>query len=227
MKTINIAIDGPSGAGKSTIAKDLARRFCFEYVDTGAIYRTVGYYFIQQHMEPTDAIMDKVMDEMDIKVLYEDHVQKVFLNGEDVSGMIRSSEASKMASCVSAFAKVREKLLSLQRDIAAQNNVIMDGRDIGTTILPQADLKIYLTASVEARALRRYRDLKASGETIALEQVKEDIKKRDDHDMHREISPLKQAEDAILVDTSDLTLEESIDKVADLIRGHGLCGGTI
>ena len=132
-----------------------------------------------------------------------------------------------MASCVSAFAKVREKLLSLQRDIAAQNNVIMDGRDIGTTILPQADLKIYLTASVEARALRRYRDLKTSGETITLEQVKEDIKKRDDHDMHREISPLKQAEDAILVDTSDLTLEESIDKVADLIRRHGLCGGTI
>lgn len=225
VKTINIAIDGPSGAGKSSVAKEVARIFHFEYVDTGAIYRTVGYYFILNHMEPTDKTVAEHMDKIDIKVVYENHIQKVMLNGVDVSDKIRTPEASMMASKVSAFSLVREKLLSVQRDIALVNNVIMDGRDIGTTILPQADLKIFLTASVSSRAERRYRELIAQGEQVSLAAVEEDIQKRDYHDSHRQISPLKQAEDAILIDTSDLSLAESVETVAHLIRRNVVCGG--
>jgi cytidylate kinase len=227
VKTINIAIDGPSGAGKSTIAKEAAKLFGFAYVDTGALYRSIGYYFIMHEIEPNEDTIHVNINDIHIKVTYENFVQKVFLNDEDVSEKIRTPHASMMASKVSAFPAVREKLLSIQREIAMNNNVIMDGRDIGTTILPHADLKIYITASVTDRAKRRFDELQMHGEDVSLFEVEEDIQKRDYDDSHRAVSPLRKAKDAILIDTSGNTLEQSISAVVGLIRRHTKCGGTI
>jgi len=227
LKTINIAIDGPSGAGKSTIAKEAAKLFGFAYVDTGALYRSIGYYFILHDVEPSEDTIRENMDHIHIEVTYQNFVQQVFLNNEDVSEKIRTPQASMMASKVSAYPAVREKLLSIQRDIAAANNVVMDGRDIGTTILPHADLKIYLTASVADRAKRRFDELQMRGEEVSLSSVEHDIEKRDYDDSHRAVSPLRKAEDAILIDTSGYTLEKSINTVVDLIRRQTKCGGII
>ncbi|MBO6114942.1 MAG: (d)CMP kinase [Lachnospiraceae bacterium] len=215
---MNVAIDGPAGAGKSTIAKLVADKKGYIYVDTGAMYRSIALYIIKNEIDSDDD--DNVRaacDNIDIKIKYVDKVQHIYLNDEDVSTAIRREEVGNIASKVAAKKVVREKLLNLQRDIAKENDVIMDGRDIGTFVLPNAELKIYLTASVYTRAKRRYDQLVEKGENPNLEKIEEDIEKRDYQDMHREIAPLKQAEDAILVDSSDMTIEEVVDKIISLI----------
>ena len=198
---INIAIDGPAGAGKSSTAKLIAKKLGYIYVDTGALYRTVGLYSIRKGIDTKDA--EKViatLPDIKVEIRFVDGAQHVFLNGEDVSDAIRTPEASMGASNVSAIPKVREFLFDLQRNIAAENNCIMDGRDIGTVVLPNADVKIFLTASVEERATRRYKEMLEKGESADYDDILEDIKKRDYQDSHREIAPLKQADDAIFVD---------------------------
>ncbi len=215
---MNVAIDGPAGAGKSTIAKLVADKKGYIYVDTGAMYRSIALYIIKNEIDSDDD--DNVRaacDNIDIKIKYVDKVQHIYLNDEDVSTAIRREEVGNIASKVAAKKVVREKLLNLQRDIAKENDVIMDGRDIGTFVLPNAELKIYLTASVYTRAKRRYDQLVEKGENPNLGKIEEDIEKRDYQDMHREIAPLKQAEDAILVDSSDMTIEEVVDKIISLI----------
>lgn len=215
---MNIAIDGPAGAGKSTIAKLVADKKGFIYVDTGAMYRSIALYIIENDIDSDneDAIK-AACDNIDINIKYVDKVQHIYLNGEDVSTAIRREEVGNMASKVATKKVVREKLLNLQRELAASNDVIMDGRDIGTFVLPNAELKIYLTASVYTRAKRRFDQLVEKGETPDLGKIEEDIEKRDYQDMHRDIAPLKQAEDAILIDTSDMTIEEVVDKIISLI----------
>lgn len=215
---MNIAIDGPAGAGKSTIAKLVADKKGFIYVDTGAMYRSIALYIIENDIDSDneDAIK-AACDNIDINIKYVDRVQHIYLNGEDVSTAIRREEVGNMASKVATKKVVREKLLNLQRELAASNDVIMDGRDIGTFVLPNAELKIYLTASVYTRAKRRFDQLVEKGETPDLGKIEEDIEKRDYQDMHRDIAPLKQAEDAILIDTSDMTIEEVVDKIISLI----------
>ena len=210
----NIAIDGPAGAGKSTIAKKAAAKLGFIYVDTGAMYRAMALYFIRHGIAKEDeaAIGDALRD-IDISIRYEDGAQQVILNGENVSGLIRTEEVGNMASASSAYGAVREKLLELQRSLARSSNVIMDGRDIGTCVLPQADTKIYLTASSRVRAMRRYKELQEKGQMCNLEEIEQDIIERDYRDMHREIAPLKQAEDAVLVDTSDMDIDEVVDAI--------------
>ena len=215
---MNIAIDGPAGAGKSTIAKLVADKKGFIYVDTGAMYRSIALYIIENDIDSDneDAIKT-ACDNIDINIKYVDGVQHIYLNGEDVSTAIRREEVGNMASKAATKKVVREKLLNLQRELAESNDVIMDGRDIGTFVLPNAELKIYLTASVYTRAKRRYDQLVEKGETPDLGKIEEDIEKRDYQDMHRDIAPLKQAEDAILIDTSDMTIEEVVDKIISLI----------
>ncbi|MCR4674435.1 MAG: (d)CMP kinase [Lachnospiraceae bacterium] len=215
----NVAIDGPAGAGKSTIAKRLAKELDFIYVDTGAMYRGIALYMIQNGIDGNneDAV-SKEVENVNVSIAYEKGAQKVLLNGEDVSGKIRTEEVSAMASKTSAYKAVREKLLDLQRDMASQNNVLMDGRDIGTTILPNADVKIYLTASVETRAKRRYDEYIAKGESCDLKAIEEDIKTRDHNDMTREISPLKKAEDAIEVDSSYMTIDEVVEEIKTICK---------
>ena len=216
---INIAIDGPAGAGKSSTAKLVAKKLGYIYVDTGALYRTVGLYSIRKGIDTKDA--EKVIATLpDIKVelKFVDGAQHVFLNGEDVSEDIRTPEASMGASNVSAIPKVREFLFDLQRSIAAENNCIMDGRDIGTVVLPNADVKIFLTTSVEERANRRYKEMLEKGEEADYNDILEDIKKRDYQDSHREVAPLKQADDAVLADTSKLDFEQSVELVCSLIK---------
>ncbi|MBS5064288.1 MAG: (d)CMP kinase [Hungatella hathewayi] len=219
----NIAIDGPAGAGKSTIAKKAAAKLGFIYVDTGAMYRAMALYFIRHGIAKEDeaAIGDALRD-IDISIRYEDGAQQVILNGENVSGLIRTEEVGNMASASSAYGAVREKLLELQRSLARSSNVIMDGRDIGTCVLPQADTKIYLTASSRVRAMRRYKELNEKGQMCNLEEIEQDIIERDYRDMHREIAPLKQAEDAVLVDTSDMDIDEVVDAIIDLAVERGL-----
>ncbi len=217
-KNINIAIDGPSGAGKSTLAKAFAAKHGYIYVDTGALYRSIGLYAQRNGVKldnPSQTI--KLLCSIDLKLVYENGVQKVILNGEDVSGYIRTPEISMYASAVSALPEVRAFLLDLQRNIASENNVVMDGRDIGTVILPNADVKIFLTASSQARARRRYLELCEKGIKTTLEDVLSDMKTRDDNDSTRKIAPAIPAEDAIMFDNSDSTVEETIIRLEKVI----------
>lgn len=208
----NIAIDGPAGAGKSTIARALAKRLSYIYVDTGAMYRAMALYLLREGISAEDSgRIEEACERVDISIIYEDNVQKVLLNGEDVSSLIRSEEVGNMASRSAQNGRVREKLVELQRQLASKTDVVMDGRDIGTCVLPGADVKIYLTASVHTRAVRRYKEYLEKGMEADLAQIEEDIEKRDHQDMNREISPLKKAEDAVLLDSSDMTIEEVLD----------------
>lgn len=215
----NIAIDGPAGAGKSTIAKKVAKELSFIYVDTGAIYRAMAYYLLSQGIkgDEQEAIAEKCQG-ADISIEYKDGEQIVILNGENVNGVIRTEEVGNMASVSSANPKVREHLLKLQRTLAASNDVVMDGRDIGTTILPDAEVKIYLTASPETRAKRRALEYEQKGIACDINQICQDIVARDLRDMNREISPLKQAEDAVLVDSSEMGIDEVVNAILHVYR---------
>ena len=215
----NIAIDGPAGAGKSTIAKQLAKELSFIYVDTGAMYRSMALYFMRNDIAKEDeAAISDACKTVEVSIAYENGEQQVLLNGENVSKEIRKEEVGKMASATSVYKEVRKKLVELQQKLAADKDVIMDGRDIGTCVLPNAQVKIYLTASVETRAERRYQELQEKGAACDLEVIKKDIADRDYQDMHREISPLKQAEDAILVDSSDMGIEEVVETIKNIYR---------
>ena len=219
MKTFSIAIDGPAGAGKSTVAKRLAKDLGYCYVDTGAIYRTVAYFLDLLGVSPKDVDgVERYIDELTINIEYDaDGVQHMIMNGMDVSGEIRTQDISQKASLVSAHAVVREVLLDMQRSVARENNVIMDGRDIGTVVLPDADVKIFLTASPEVRAKRRTDELIAKGQKAVYDTILKEIIQRDYQDTHRPIAPLKQADDAVLVDTSDLNIEEVLAAIKAIV----------
>lgn len=221
--SFSIAIDGPAGAGKSTIAKQIAKKMNLIYVDTGAMYRAMALYLIRENVkaEETGKISEKCKS-ADITIRYEDGVQVVYLNGENVNPYLRTEEVGQMASASSVNGDVRKKLVQLQQKLASEAEVIMDGRDIGTVVLPNADVKIYLTASVEVRAKRRYEELIAKGEQWDLEEIKKEIAERDHRDMTREISPLRQAEDAILLDTSYMGIEDVIDAIMKICEEKGL-----
>ena len=214
-----ISIDGPAGAGKSTIAKKVAKTKGFIYVDTGAMYRAMAYYLLAEKVNPENAkeIEDKCQG-ADITIQYVGGEQVVLLNGANVNGVLRTEEVGNMASTTSKNPKVRERLTQLQKELAAKNDVVMDGRDIGTCVLPNADVKIYLTASSAVRAKRRFDELTAKGESCDIKKIEEDIVKRDQQDMSREIAPLKQAEDAHLVDSSYMTIEEVVQKILSLCK---------
>lgn len=220
MKVINVAIDGPAGAGKSTISRKAASELGFIYIDTGALYRTVGLNALRLGVDVNDpkAVESTLTHELRVELRFIDGEQRMFLCGEDVSDKIRTPEASSAASKVSAVPSVRAYLFDLQKKLAAENNCIMDGRDIGTVVLPEADVKIFLTASPQARAQRRYLELKEKGLDVNLDDVLSDMIKRDYDDSHRAIAPLKQAEDAVLADTSELDLQQSIDLVINIIK---------
>ena len=206
-----IAVDGPSGAGKSTMVKAIAGKLGYVYVDTGAIYRSVGLYAARLGIAREDvAELIPHLDEIGVALAYEEGQQKIYLNGEDVTGKIRTPEISLYASAVSALPEVRKKLLSLQRDLAKTNNVIMDGRDIGTVVLPDADVKIFLTASAEERARRRYAELREKGMDVTYEKTLEEVKERDANDENRAVAPLRPAADAVIVDTTGRDIEESL-----------------
>ena len=219
MRFMNVAIDGPAGAGKSTIAKACAKELGYIYVDTGAMYRGIALYMVDHKIRPTDieAVKQALLD-VNVTLRYEDGKQLLIVNGQDVSDRIRTPEVSAAASLFSAIPEVRKALLDLQHDIAEKNNVLMDGRDIGTVILPQAQVKIYLDASPEIRGKRRYDELVLKGESVVLEDIIEDVKQRDYQDMHRETSPLKKADDAIVVDSSYMTIDEVQNKIVSLVR---------
>lgn len=221
-KTYSIAIDGPAGAGKSTIARRLAAELGYCYVDTGAIYRTVAYFLDLWGVSPKDVDgVRRYIDELTVEIEYDETgSQHMIMNGMDVTKDIRTQEISQKASLVSAHKEVRDMLLDMQRDVARKHNVIMDGRDIGTTVLPHADLKIYLTATPEDRARRRFDEYLSKGVSVDYDKLLNDIKQRDYDDSHREISPLRRAEDAKLVDTSGNTLEESLELMEAMIRRH-------
>lgn len=212
--SMNIAIDGPAGAGKSTIAKRLAKKLGFIYVDTGAMYRAMAYYFLQHDIDAKDekAIAAACLD-VDVTITYENGEQQVLLNGENVNGVIRNEEVGNMASSTSVYPVVRKKLVELQRQLAKSADVIMDGRDIGTCVLPDAQVKIYLTASSATRAKRRFDELSEKGVSCDLAEIEKDIIDRDYRDMHRETSPLRQAEDAVLVDSSEMNIDEVVDAI--------------
>ena len=212
---VSIAIDGPAGAGKSTIAKRVAKEKGYIYVDTGAMYRGLAIHFLKKGISPEDKeAVAKACIDADVSIVYENGVQQVYLNGENITGMLRTEEVGNMASMTSAIPEVRGKLLELQRTLAREKDVIMDGRDIGTHVLPDADVKIYLTASVEIRAKRRYKELVEKGVQCDLKEIEKDIEERDYRDMTRKIAPLKKAEDAILVDSSDMTLKEVVNTIS-------------
>lgn len=215
----NIAIDGPAGAGKSTIAKKLAADLGYVYVDTGAMYRAMAYYFLQNNISADDeTAISAACPNVNVTIEYKDGVQQVILNGENVNGVIRNEEVGNMASATSVYPAVRTKLVELQRELAAKQNVIMDGRDIGTVVLPDANVKIYLTASSKVRAQRRYDELTAKGEKCDFDAIEKDIIDRDYRDMHRETSPLKQAEDAVLLDSSDLDIDGVVARMKEIIK---------
>ncbi len=215
---INVAIDGPAGAGKSTVAKAAAKELGFIYVDTGALYRTIALSAVRNGVINDNEKIIEMLSSITVELGHEGGAQRVYLNGEDVSELIRTPEISMGASNVSAIPKVREFLLELQRDIARKNNVIMDGRDIATVVLPNADVKIFLFASPECRAQRRYKELIEKGESVMYEDVLNDVNQRDYQDSHREIAPLKPSEDSIMCDTSELTLEESIQAIVNIVK---------
>lgn len=218
MDNISVAIDGPVGAGKSTIARAAAEKLGYIYCDTGALYRAVALYCVRTGVDlKSPAEIAEKLPEIKAEIRLVEGVQRVFLNGEDVSDSIRTPEVSMAASAVSAVSEVRATLLDIQRNIAAANNVIMDGRDIGTVVLPNANVKIFLTAAAEIRAKRRYDELCAKGERVSFEEVLDDLNKRDYNDSHREIAPLKQAEDAVLADTSGMDFEQSVELVCGII----------
>lgn len=218
---ISIAIDGPSGAGKSTISRTVAGKLGYLYVDTGALYRTIGLYVLRNGSDPkNEQQVQTLLPQLQVNMGYQDGIQQMFLQGENVTDQIRTPEVSMAASGVSAHSCVRAYLLDLQRRLARENNVIMDGRDIGTVVLPDADVKIFLTASSAVRAKRRFNELIAKGEDITYEKVLDDVEKRDYADSHRAISPLKQAEDAIIADTSELNFEESVALIQKIIAQH-------
>ena len=216
----SIAIDGPAGAGKSSIAKALSKRLGYIYIDTGAMYRAVALFFLENNVaDGTDSRIESLLDKLEISIKYEDGAQKVILNGEDVTGKLRLEEIGKLASKFSAIGIVREKLVALQRKLAQKENVVMDGRDIGTVVLPNANLKIYLSASSKVRAKRRYLELLEKGHTdLDINEIEDEIIKRDEADMNREISPLKQADDAYYLDSSDMTLEEVVSKILSMVK---------
>ena len=212
-------VTGPAGAGKSSIAKLVAQKLSFVYFDTGAMYRTIALYALEHQINPArEEDVVAVLDKIQITLSHEDGEQEIFLNGTNVSKDIRREEVGKNASTVAKYAAVRQKLVSLQQEIAADMDVIMDGRDIGTVVLPNAEVKIYLTASANVRAKRRYKELQEKGESCDLTQIEKDIIARDEQDMNREISPLRQAEDAVLVDSSDMTIEEVVNCLIDIIK---------
>ncbi len=215
----SIAIDGPSGAGKSTISKAVAKKLGYLYVDTGAIYRTVGVFVRTHGVDPRDAEnVAALLPQIKIEMRHVEGVQRMYLNGADVTETIREHEISRYASDVSAIPAVRAFLLEMQRKFAQTNNVIMDGRDIGTVVLPNATVKIFLTATAEDRAQRRYLELRAKGSDIAYEQVLEDMKRRDENDSTRALAPLKAADDAVLLDTTGFELEQSISAITELVE---------
>lgn len=216
---MNVAIDGPAGAGKSTIARAAAKKLGFIYVDTGALYRAVGVYSLRNGLDTENPeTVEGTLPHIQVELQFQDGVQHVLLNGEDVSEEIRTPQASMAASAVSAVPAVRRFLFDLQREIAAKNDCIMDGRDIGTVVLPQAEVKIFLTASPETRAMRRFKELQEKGAPDTYEAVLADLKQRDYNDAHRAVAPLKPAEDSVLVDTSALTLPQSVEKVIEVIK---------
>lgn len=215
----NVAIDGPAGAGKSTIARQVAKKEGFIYVDTGAMYRAMAYYLLQQGIDGSDSeAISRSCADADISLRYENGEQVVLLNGENVNGVIRTEEVSRMASVSSTNPDVRVRLVQLQQKLAAANDVVMDGRDIGTCVLPGADVKVFLTASASVRAKRRFLELQAKGENADLATIEADIRERDHRDMTREHSPLKQAEDAVLLDSSDMTIEQVVDAIMQMIE---------
>lgn len=216
----SIAIDGPAGAGKSSIAKALSKRLGYIYIDTGAMYRAVALFFLENNVaDGTDSRIESLLDKLEISIKYEDGAQKVILNGEDVTGKLRLEEIGKLASKFSAIGIVREKLVALQRKLAQKENVVMDGRDIGTVVLPNANLKIYLSASSKVRAKRRYLELLEKGHTdLDINDIEDEIIKRDEADMNRKISPLKQADDAYYLDSSDITFEEVVSKILSMVK---------
>lgn len=216
----NIAIDGPAGAGKSTIARLLAKRKGYVYVDTGAMYRALALYFLEQGIRPEDreAVVDTCR-KAEVAISYENGVQQIYLNRRNVTSQIREEAVGNMASVTSAIPEVRARLLDLQRQLAKEQDVVMDGRDIGTYVLPEAQVKVYLTASVETRADRRYKELTEKGVSCDYEEIARDIQERDERDMNREVAPLRQAEDAVLVDSSDMTIEEVVEKIEGLCEG--------
>jgi len=213
----NIAIDGPAGAGKSTIAKLVAKKKGFIYVDTGAMYRAMALYLIRRGVRAEEREkIEEVCKEADITIEYKNGEQIVLLNGENVNGLIRTEEVGNMASASSSNSEVRKKMVQIQKELAKKADVVMDGRDIGTCVLPDADVKVYLTANVEVRAMRRYKELQGKEIVCDIEKIKADIAKRDHMDMTRETSPLKQAEDAVLIDSSEMTIEEVAEKIIAL-----------
>lgn len=215
---ISIAIDGPSGSGKSTISKEVAQKLGFLHIDTGALYRAIAYYVLENKI-PVDKVPE-VLNKINIDLKFQDGKQLVFLNGKNVSGKIRTPEISALTSQISKIKEVREFLLKTQRNLSKENNVIMDGRDIGTTVLPDAKVKIFLTASSETRAKRRHLQLLQSGVNCEYSEILKNVIERDNQDMNRKISPLKKADDAILLDTSNLTFSESIDKIVEIIKSN-------
>ena len=215
----NIAIDGPAGAGKSTIAKRLAKELGYVYVDTGAMYRAMAYYFLKNQVDTNnEEAIAKACPNVNVTIAYQDGEQQVLLNGENVNGVIRKEEVGKTASTTSVYPVVRAKLMDLQRELAMKENVIMDGRDIGTVVLPNADVKIFLTASSKVRAKRRYDELTEKGVECDFDEIEKDIIDRDYRDMHRETAPLKQAEDAILLDSSELDIDGVVNRMKEIIK---------
>ena len=224
----NIAIDGPAGAGKSTVAKQLAKNLGYIYVYTGAMYRAMALYFLRKGIDKDDAgAIEAACEGVEISLEYKDGAQQIILNGENVTSLIRTEEVGNMASFTSVYAPVRRKLVELQRKLAQRKDVVMDGRDIGTCVLPDANLKVYLTAGSRVRAIRRYKELQEKNVDCSLEEIEKDIIERDYRDMHREIAPLAQAEDAVLLDSSEMTLEEVLCEMESLVEdagSKGCCG---
>ena len=216
----NIAIDGPAGAGKSTIAKKVAKELSYIYVDTGAMYRAMALFFLREGIPPEEeAAVSEACGRIAVTLSNENGEQQVFLNGENVNGLIRTEEVGNMASQTSIYPKVREKLTQLQRELACTTDLVMDGRDIGTCVLPEAQVKVYLTASVETRGKRRFLELQEKGVDCELDKICEDIRARDEQDMNREISPLRQAEDAVLIDSSSMSIEEVAGQILGMVKG--------